>query len=108
MRGNKYQKLALRTATGEGFDLPHAALGLCGEAGEFADLVKKCKYHHHELDIDHMVKELGDVLWYVSLGAAVLGVDLETVMTRNIEKLQNRYPEGFDEERSKHRASDDV
>lgn len=108
MEGNEYQKAALRTATGESFDLTNAALGLNGEAGEFADVVKKYKFHHHDFNREHMLSELGDALWYIAVGAAVLGVDLESVMRQNIAKLWARYPDGFDSKKSKHREPDDV
>ena len=86
----------------------NAALGLTGEAGEFADLIKKINFHGHAQDNDHLIKELGDVLWYVALAAQILGVDLETIMKKNIDKLLARYPDGFSEERSIHRAKDDI
>ena len=105
MEGNEYQKDALRTASGDHFDLTNAALGLTGESGEFADAVKKYKFHHHNFDREHMLSELGDALWYVAVGAAVLGTDLETVMRKNIEKRKQRYPEGFSEERSRNRGA---
>lgn len=74
-----------------------AALGLCGEAGEFADLVKKAMFHGpgHELDIEKAKKELGDVLWYIADAAAALGVTLEEVAEANRDKLRARYPNGF-------------
>jgi NTP pyrophosphatase (non-canonical NTP hydrolase) len=98
---NAYQADAMRTA-GEG-DLICAALGLAGESGEFADSVKKYKYHGHQLDHAHLLEELGDVLWYVALGARELDVTLEDVARENLLKLQRRYPEGWDAQRSIHR-----
>lgn len=65
MTGNEYQKAALRTVSGMNYDhhgmLINAALGLCGEGGEVADLVKKATFQGHELDKAHVAKELGDV-----------------------------------------------
>lgn len=77
--------------------LMRAALGLCGESGEFADLVKKASFHGagHEIDRDKAVKELGDVLWYIADAAAALGVSLEQVAKMNRDKLRARYPNGF-------------
>lgn len=77
--------------------LMRAALGLCGEAGEFADLLKKAMFHGtgHELDVTKATKELGDVLWYVADAAAALGVSLEDVAKMNRDKLRKRYPDGF-------------
>ena len=105
---NEYQKKALRTCNADGFNLLNAALGLTGEAGEFADLIKKINFHGHAQDNDHLIKELGDALWYIALAAQILDVDLETIMEKNIDKLLARYPNGFDEERSIHRAKGDI
>ena len=81
---------------------------MTGEAGEFADLVKKINFHGHTQDNDHLIKELGDVLWYIALGAEVIGTDLETVAQANINKLWNRYPNGFEEKRSINREKNDI
>ena len=74
---------------------------MCGEAGEVADAFKKARFQGHE-DPD-VEEELGDVLWYVAMIAKLIGSDLETVMFRNIEKLRERYPDGFEVERSVNR-----
>jgi NTP pyrophosphatase (non-canonical NTP hydrolase) len=99
LEANEYQKLAMRTA-GDGLDdleegMLVAALGLTGESGEFAELVKKWKYHAHPLDRDKAIKELGDICWYIARACTALNVDLADVMQTNIEKLKIRYPEGF-------------
>lgn len=108
---NEYQDLAWRTANK---DLPYnaqlinAAFGLCGESGEFADILKKTHFQGHTPDIDHLIGELGDICWYIALAAKVLDVNLEDVMKRNIDKLRARYPDGFDLEKSKSRIPGDV
>ena len=84
-------------------ELLNGALGLTGEAGEVADLIKKAIFHGHELDKDALTKEMGDVMWYVALLCHALGIQLSTVMTENIEKLENRYKDGFSEEASRNR-----
>lgn len=76
------------------------ALGLAGEAGEFADHIKKVVFHGHALDQDYSTKELGDQLWYIADAAKALGVKLSAVAGGNVKKLQARYPEGFDEDKS--------
>ena len=107
---NEYQKLAMRTAN----DLPpvqlmaNGVLGLCGESGEVADIVKKHLFQGHPLDKDHIASELGDICWYLAITAESIGYDLETVMAKNIEKLKKRYPQGFDSERSLHRSEKDL
>ena len=108
MTGNEYQKLAMRTAKPECRTLSNVGLGLAGEAGEVADEIKKHLHHGHPLNKEKLVKELGDVCWYAALAATVLGVSLEDVMLMNIKKLKDRYPEGFDPEKSLHRKEGDV
>lgn len=111
MNFNDYQKEALRTASNAGYSLPrvlNGALGLCGEAGEFADILKKHYYQGHDLDEGHLAKELGDILWYVAVAADALGIDLDTIAEMNVLKLRDRYPDGFDTERSQHRKEGDI
>lgn len=104
---DEFQRLASRTANvhaGPQTDhLANFALGLTGEAGEVADMVKKHIFHGHRLDETEMKKELGDVLWYVSQLAEVLGMDLSDIADMNIKKLQKRYPLGFSEQDSQNR-----
>jgi NTP pyrophosphatase (non-canonical NTP hydrolase) len=101
---NAYQQLAARTA-GAGGDgerrLIISALGLAGEAGEFANLVKKRTAHgHDDITPEVLADELGDVLWYLAEAATACGLQLEDVARQNVHKLQQRYPAGFSEERS--------
>lgn len=101
---NEYQEKALRTATQEmTADELYPALGMAGEAGEFADLVKKYRYQGHPRELERLIEEAGDVLWNVAVAAASLGVSLEGLAKYNIKKLEKRYPDGFDAERSVHR-----
>ena len=87
--------------------LINSAMGLCGEAGEFIDSIKKWYAHGHELDREHLIKELGDVAWYLAEAAEALDITLEEVLEKNIDKLRKRYPEGFSEENSKNRKDCD-
>lgn len=106
MDANEYQKLALRTlnpALSKKDVLINGVMGLCGESGEAIDIVKKHLAQGHPLDRDALIKELGDIAWYLAETAAALDVDLSEVLTRNIDKLRARYPEGFDTDRSLHR-----
>lgn len=109
---DEYQRSALRTATVDPKDplchlgLARDALGIAGEAGEVADLVKKHIGHGHALDADKVKKELGDVLWYVAVLSERIGCTLEDVAKANVEKLRARYPSGFDPERSKNRQGE--
>lgn len=79
-------------------------MGLSGETGELVDMMKKSIYHGHEFDKNNTVKEIGDILWYLINLCNELSLDVHEIMDRNIEKLQRRYPEGFDQERSKNRV----
>lgn len=103
---DRYQKLAERSA-GAGGDgerrLMVAALGLAGEAGEFANLVKKMTAHGHPFDPDSLKDELGDVLWYLAEAATASGLNLDEIAQDNVDKLLKRYPEGFNQEDSLHR-----
>jgi NTP pyrophosphatase (non-canonical NTP hydrolase) len=104
---DEYQQLALRTA-GHTEDrqkvLTYTALGLTGESGEVAEMIKKAFFHGHALDQGALSKELGDVLWYLAVMADGLGLSLESIAAENIAKLRARYPEGFSEERSRARS----
>lgn len=110
MNFNEYQKAALRTANklGGGELLMNAALGICGEGGEVADMVKKAAFQGHKLNVSHVAKELGDVLWYLAIGAHAIGIDFEEIARMNVEKLKKRYPDGFESELSIHRKEGDI
>ncbi len=102
MEFKDYAKLQKRTSP-NGSDLTMVALGLTGESGEFADAVKKHLFQGHPLDREHLIEELGDILWYIFEGANFLGVEPDEIAQRNIDKLKKRYPDGFDPERSLNR-----
>ena len=107
MTPNEYQKAAMKTcnpALNREELLLNSLMGLCGEAGEAMDLLKKHRFHGHELNRDALVKELGDVAWYLAEAATALDMDLEEILIRNVEKLKARYPEGFSTERSVNRT----
>lgn len=103
---NEYQKLAKKTS-GAGKDGDRrkiiSALGLAGEAGEFANMIKKITAHGHDIPPDKLAEELGDVMWYVAEAATACGLTLNEIAASNIAKLQARYPEGFSEEASRNR-----
>ena len=109
MTGNEYQKAALRTAGNMASEnlLTNGVLGLCGESGEAADMVKKHLFQGHPLDTEKLAKELGDVAWYLAVTAYSIGYGLDDILQMNVEKLWKRYPEGFEEERSLHRKPGD-
>ena len=87
----------------------YAAIGMCGEAGEVSELIKKYAYHGHSIDTEHLARELGDVLWYVTYMAHLFGYSLGDIMVMNQEKLAKRYPDGkFDAERSRNRKEGNI
>ena len=96
MECNDYQRAALRTARDA--DAPdefmHLVLGLVGEAGEIAEKVKKLVRDKNsdlaQLDRDDMASELGDVLWYTAVLANFLGLSLDDVARKNVDKLADR------------------
>lgn len=110
MTGNEFQKYALRTAgTMNNMDmLINGVMGLAGESGECVDLIKKMLFQGHELDKERLAKELGDVAWYLAVTAHAIGYPLDTIFQMNVEKLKERYPDGFDPERSRNRKEGDV
>lgn len=110
---NEYQQAALRTESKLSEDdfytrLLQGVLGLVGESGEAADMLKKHIFQGHDLDREHFAKELGDIAWYLAISADAIGYDLESVLQRNVDKLKKRYPDGFSSDLSRNRAEDDV
>lgn len=104
---NKYQYLADVTRNKDityNESLTNYALGLTGEAGEVADLIKKSVFHGHNVPMDELIKELGDVLWYIASLASTIDVSLEDIANKNTDKLKTRYPEGFDQNKSINRV----
>lgn len=100
---NEYQELAMKTLNPQlsAKDvLINGVMGLCGESGEAIDIVKKHLAQGHPLDQEALIKELGDVAWYLAETAYALGVPLEDVLQGNINKLKARYPQGFETRRS--------
>lgn len=107
---NVYQALAQRTSNTRtpSAKIANGLLGLFGEGGECADIYKKYMYQGHEFDRKHLAKELGDVLWYVAEIASGLDMPLDYIASMNIEKLKERYPKGFEADKSINRKEGDV
>ena len=105
---------SLSTLDGEGSNIHRlltAAVGISAEGGEFMEIVKKMVFQGKPWTDDnreHLIIELGDVMWYVMQACAALDVSLEDVVSKNVDKLKKRYPGGdFDVYHSENRASDD-
>jgi len=110
MQVNEYQTKAMKTlnpSLNKKDVLINSVMGLCGESGEAIDIVKKWLAQGHELDREHLAKELGDIAWYLAEAATALDLSLEEILQANLDKLQKRYPQGFAAERSLSRAHGD-
>lgn len=110
MTGNEYQKLAARTINRNlsTVDIAkHALHGMVGEIGEIHSIYQKV-YQGHTWDTHQLKKEVGDLLWFIAEYCTVMNWKMDDVMLMNIEKLQERYPDGFDAGHSLHRKEGDV
>ena len=91
---------SLNNLNGEGANinrLATAAVGLSAESGEFLEIVKKMVFQGKPWNADnreHLIIELGDVLWYVAQACMALEVSFDDVVAGNVEKLKKRYPGG--------------
>lgn len=111
MQVNEYQKAAMATlnpALDKKDVLINSVMGLRGESGEAIDIVKKWLMQGHELDKEHLVRELGDVAWYLAEAATALDIPLEAVFQGNLDKLRQRFPNGFDTGASVNRKENDL
>ena len=93
-----FQEEALRCMRN---DLPYEAIcsnmcmGLAGETGETVDIFKKHIYQGKDLDINDVIEEIGDILWYIANLCNVNKITMKECMESNVEKLRKRYPNGF-------------
>lgn len=113
MNADDYQKQALRTEVTPDFvespvanwndartlmsRLMHGMIGVCTEAGELQDMVKKHLVYGKPFDRVNVLEECGDTLWYLALALDACGYSMSECMERNIAKLKARYPQGFTE-----------
>ena len=92
--------------------LTTAGVGLAAESGEFLEIVKKMVFQGKPWNNDnreHLIIELGDVMWYVAQACMALDISFDEVIEGNIKKLEKRYPGGhFDIHDSENRAADDL
>ena len=100
---------------GEGFEthrLLTASVGMCAEAGEFTEIVKKIIFQGkpwNGANKHHLITELGDVMWYVAQACMALDVSFDEVIETNVKKLEKRYPGGsFDVHYSENRQEGDL
>ena len=105
----------LQELEGEGFHserLLTAAVGLCAEAGEFTEIIKKIVFQGKPVNEDnlfHLKREMGDIMWYFMQACMALDVSPEEIIEMNVDKLKSRYPGGeFDVHYSENRKEGDV
>jgi len=105
----------LQELEGQGFPserLLTASVGMCAEAGEFTEVVKKIIFQGkpvNEENLFHLKRELGDIMWYVAQACIGLDISLDEIMEMNVEKLVARYPGGnFDVHYSENRKEGDI
>ena len=99
----EYQEKAKRTVNTNlqcDEQVANLCMGLAGESGEVIDYLKKCLYHNHKLYKQDLIKELGDVMWYLTNIATFFKIPMSYILDENIKKLEERYPEGFSVEKS--------
>lgn len=95
-----YRQEVLRNLNVESMNDPRAllsnvGLGIAGEAGEVADLIKKKLYHGKPVSKQDFIKEIGDLRWYMEAMMYAIGTTMEEVEATNVAKLRLRYPNGF-------------
>lgn len=95
MEFNDYQELANQTLYGNEQILTNCALGLASETGEVLEVIQQYTFENHSLDREQLVKEMGDVLWYLSQIAQWADIPFSEVAESNIKMLQGRYPEMY-------------
>ncbi|MBP5461933.1 MAG: HNH endonuclease [Lachnospiraceae bacterium] len=80
--------------------IKNAAMGIAGECGEIVDIIKKHYFQGHELDVNHTIEEVGDLMYYITVLLVKLRIDISDVFMANMDKLNTRYPVGFSADRS--------
>ena len=89
-----------------------ASVGMCAEAGEFTEIIKKIVFQGKPVNEDnlfHLKRELGDIMWYIAQACMGLNISLDEVLAMNVEKLSARYPDGaFDVHFSENRKEGDL
>ena len=106
MRLREYQEQSKRTLNRDldkKDQLTNMIIGIMGESGEVADIIKKSLYQGHKLDRENISEEIGDMMFYIVNLCNLLDLDLETLIANNYYKLLERYPNGFEVSRSVNR-----
>ena len=107
---NEYQRRAARTINHKlkpADQGKHALFGMAAEVGELHGIYQK-RYQGHEFEEEHAKKECGDILWMLAEYCTAHGWTLGEIAEMNIQKLEARYPDGFNAEQSLHRTEGDI
>lgn len=110
MKMNEYQELAARTINKSLIpweQTMHSLHLISAESGEIHGIFQK-KYQGHAFDAVHLMKEVGDLLWGIAELCTAFGWGMDEVAEMNIQKLKERYPAGFDADKSLHRKDGDA
>lgn len=106
MDSNTYMQEVDRTRS-KGFyidivspSLLHGAIGAAGESAELLDAIKKSLFYGKPLDRQHLIEEIGDTLWYLSVALTELNSSFSEAMDKNVAKLRARYPHQFTQDRA--------
>ena len=98
-----FQTLSVRTMNKEltkEQQISNMVFGANGELGEVTDILKKYLYQGHRINKQHLAEEIGDTLFYIVNLCTLFNLDIEDILQGNVDKLRNRYPEGFDSTKS--------
>lgn len=95
MNFNDYQSLANKTLYGNEQVLTNCALGLASETGEVLDIIQKYTFESQPMNREALIKEMGDVLWYLSQISEWANISFDEVAQTNIDMLQKRFPDGY-------------
>ncbi|MDK2790620.1 MAG: hypothetical protein PWP15_1127 [Methanothermococcus sp.] len=90
MNLRNYEKLSRRTLNENGNDIQNFKLGMIGELGEIADVIKKHKYQGHELNKEKLKEEIGDFMWYY---VKWLEINMQKGENKYFEELENEIKE---------------
>ena len=97
MNIKEFQEVSKRTMKWDEFSHLHCAMGVSGEAGEVVDIIKKSHFYNKPIDKNHLDEEIGDVMFYIVNLASCYGLDFETILENNFNKLSKRYPKGYND-----------
>jgi len=92
-----HETVSQRLQNTQNVRLLHVTFGLCTEAAEFQDAMKKHLFYGKDLDRANLIEEMGDMLWYMAIGCDEIKTTFEEVMQKNSKKLTLRYKGGFTE-----------